>query len=58
MLIKVVALWAAAEANHAWFGRLAVERVDLGTGKRQAYRGGRLDAKYQITVPRKDDVHV
>ena len=56
--VKRLFLWAAAEANHAWFGRLAVERVDLGTGKRQAYRSGRLDAKYQITVPRKDDAHV
>jgi hypothetical protein len=56
--VKRLFLWAAEEANHAWFGRLAVGRVDLGSGKRQAYRGGRLDAKYQITVPRKDDGHV
>jgi len=55
---KRLFLWAAETAGHPWFGRLALDRVDLGTGKRQAYRGGQLDPKYQITVPRKEEAHV
>lgn len=54
---KRLFLWAATNAHHAWASRLDVGRLNLGTGKRQAYRGGRLDAKYQITVPRTNDAH-
>ncbi|MBB3407777.1 hypothetical protein FHT87_001677 [Rhizobium sp. BK316] len=35
----------------AYFGRLDLKRIDLGHGKRQIVVGGRLDSKYQITVP-------
>ena len=56
--VKRLFLWAAAEAHHSWASRLDETDLDLGKGKRQAYRGGRLDAKFQITVPRKDDPHV
>lgn len=49
--VKRLFLWAAESAGHEWFGRLTVERVDLGKGKRSLYRGGRFDPKYRITVP-------
>jgi hypothetical protein len=34
-----------------WVGKLDLGRVDLGRGKRVIVKGGRFDAKYQITVP-------
>ncbi|MEO8455583.1 MAG: type IV toxin-antitoxin system AbiEi family antitoxin domain-containing protein [Sphingomicrobium sp.] len=37
--------------RHAWAKRIDPTRVDLGSGKRQIVKGGRLDPKYQITVP-------
>ena len=37
--------------GHAWARRLNAEGIDLGSGKRQIVKGGRLDPKYQITVP-------
>lgn len=37
--------------SHAWARRLDPGRVDLGKGKRQIVKGGRLDPKYLITVP-------
>ena len=52
--VKRLFLWAAAESGHEWLSRLAVERVDLGAGKRALYRGGRFDAKYRITVPKRE----
>lgn len=36
---------------HGWSKKLHADRVDLGTGKRQIVPGGRLDSRYQITVP-------
>jgi hypothetical protein len=37
--------------DHAWAGRLDPDRFDLGRGKRQIVKGGRLHPKYEITVP-------
>ncbi|SEJ96339.1 Transcriptional regulator, AbiEi antitoxin, Type IV TA system [Sphingobium sp. AP50] len=36
---------------HGWAKRIDRDVVDLGRGKRQLVPGGRLDARYQITVP-------
>jgi len=49
--VKRVFLWSAEIAGHAWFERLESSRVDLGKGKRQIYKGGQFNKKYQITVP-------
>lgn len=56
--VKRMFLWAAKESGHAWGDRLDIDRLHLGSGKRQIYRGGQLDTQYQITVPRKDEAHV
>ena len=53
--VKRLFLWAAESAGHDWFSRLVTERLDLGKGKRSVYRGGRFNAKYQITVPKQDE---
>jgi len=49
--VKRLFLWFAERHRHPWFGRLDLKRIDLGRGKRQIVVGGRLDSKYQITVP-------
>ena len=49
--VKRLFLWLAERHGHAWLERLDLEGVDLGQGKRMLVRGGRLDPKYQITVP-------
>ena len=36
---------------HAWAKRLDPDQFDLGRGKRQIAKGGRLHPKYEITVP-------
>jgi len=54
--VKRLFLWSAETVGHAWFGRLASSQVDLGKGKRQLYRGGLLDPKYQITVPEREEL--
>jgi len=53
--VKRLFLWSAQAVGHTWFGRLDCSRVDLGKGKRQLYKGGRLDLKYQITVPKQEE---
>lgn len=53
--VKRLFLWAAQSAGHAWFPRLATDRLDLGKGKRSLYRGGRFDATYRITVPKTEE---
>ena len=54
--VKRLFLWSAETVGHTWFGRLDSSRVDLGKGKRQLYKGGRLDSKYQITVPTREEL--
>lgn len=52
--VKRLFLWTAERAQHAWVEDLKVDRIDLGSGKRQLYKGGRFDPKYQITVPEEE----
>ena len=49
--VKRLFLWFADRHGHAWVERLDREGVDLGSGKRVLFRGGKLDPRYQITVP-------
>ena len=55
--VKRLFLWFAERHEHQWFGRLDLEGVDLGRGKRMLVRGGKLDAKYQITMPEDIDAN-
>lgn len=48
---KRLFLWLAERNNHAWFKKLDLSRVDLGTGSRSLAKGGKFDSKYKITVP-------
>lgn len=49
--VKRLFLWFAERHDHAWLKKLDRDGIDLGSGKRMLVRGGRLDPKYQITVP-------
>lgn len=44
-------LWFAERYGHAWLKYLDVAAIDIGSGKRVIAKSGRLDPKYQITVP-------
>jgi hypothetical protein len=50
--VKRLALWFADRHAHAWAQRLERGAIDLGSGKRVLAPGGKLDATYNITVPR------
>ncbi len=54
---KRLFLALAARLNHAWFKYLDLKGVELGTGKRALFPGGKLDSKYQITLPADLDEH-
>lgn len=49
--VKRLFLWFAERHRHPWLERLDLSGVDLGSGKRALVPSGKLDAKYQITVP-------
>lgn len=49
--VKRLFLHFAELHQHPWFRELKVEKISLGSGKRVLVKGGRLDAKYLITVP-------
>lgn len=51
MKVKRLFLYLADLAGHPWRAKLKERRIDLGSGKRLLVRGGKLDPKYQITVP-------
>ena len=50
--VKRVFLLLAEKTNHQWFQRLATEKIDIGSGNRVLYKGGTLNKKYKVTVPR------
>lgn len=53
---KRLLLWAGERCQHSWMARLDVTKVDLGAGKRQLFKGGVLDPKYLITVPKPEEL--
>lgn len=44
----------AEVCNHKWVKKIALGNVNFGSGKRMVVKGGKLDRKYQITVPAED----
>jgi hypothetical protein len=50
--VKRLFMYMAEKHKHPWVGKLDLSRIDLGRGKRRIVSGGKLDPKYQITVPR------
>jgi len=48
---KRLFLALAERIDHAWFRHLELKGVELGSGKRSVFPGGKLDAKYHITLP-------
>ena len=48
---KRLFLYFATQSQHVWFKKLNLNNVDLGTGKRQIVKNGKLDKTYLITVP-------
>jgi hypothetical protein len=49
--VKRLLLYMAKTHKHAWYKHLNENNIDLGSGKREIIKGGRLDKKYQIVVP-------
>ncbi len=50
--VKRLFFFFADRHRHAWLARIDRAAVDLGKGKRLLVRGGILDSRYQITVPK------
>ena len=53
--VKRLFLWFAERHQHAWLKKLDRKDIDLGQGKRMLVRGGKLDPKFNITVPESID---
>ena len=53
--VKRLFLWFAERHQPPWLQELNYEHIDLGSGKRSLVPGGKLDRKFQITVPK--DMH-
>jgi hypothetical protein len=49
--VKRLFLWFAERHNYPWLKQLHRAEIDLGTGKRMLQRGGKLDPRFNITVP-------
>jgi hypothetical protein len=49
--VKRLFLFFADRHQHKWLSHLDREKVNLGSGKRVVFKGGKLDPKYHITVP-------
>ncbi len=49
--VKRLFFFFAERHRHRWLERISRKNIDLGKGKRMLVKGGRLNSKYQITVP-------
>lgn len=49
--VKRLFMVLAESGRHPWVKRLDLSKVNFGKGKRMLVRGGRFDAKYNISVP-------
>jgi hypothetical protein len=49
--VKRLFFWFAERHNHAWLQKLDHSKIALGKGKRMLVYGGKLNSKYNITVP-------
>ena len=49
--VKRLFFFFADRHHHRWLGHIMRDNIDLGKGKRMLVKGGKLDPKYQITVP-------
>ncbi|MEX2515930.1 MAG: type IV toxin-antitoxin system AbiEi family antitoxin [Gammaproteobacteria bacterium] len=49
--VKRYFMWLAEYHQHGWLKKLDISKINFGSGKRVFIKGGRLDGKYQITVP-------
>ena len=54
---KRLFLALSARLEPAWFKHLDLKGVDLGSGKRSLFPGGKLDPTYHITLPADLDEH-
>jgi tRNA-binding EMAP/Myf-like protein len=50
--VKRLFMYTAEKHRHPWVEKLDLSRIDFGRGKRRIVFGGKLDPKYQITVPK------
>lgn len=50
--VKRLFFFFSDQNKHAWAEQLDKSRIDLGKGKRMLVKGGALDRKYQITIPK------
>ena len=49
--VKRLFFFFADRHNHRWLNRIERQKIDLGKGKRMLVKGGKLDSRYNITVP-------
>jgi hypothetical protein len=49
--VKRLFFWLADRHNYAWLQKLNKAQIDFGKGNRMLVKGGKLDKKYQISVP-------
>lgn len=57
--VKRMFLFMAEKYNYSWLKKINYSEVNLGKGKRMIVKDGKLDKKYNITVPLfEDDVSV
>ncbi len=51
--VKRLFFFFADRHQHGWLHHIEKNKIGLGKGKRVLVKGGKLDSKYQITVPEK-----
>ena len=49
--VKRLFFWLASRYNYPWLKKIDSTKFNLGSGKRVLVQGGRLDKRFQITVP-------
>jgi hypothetical protein len=50
--VRRLFFWLAERHQHAWLAKMRPQKINFGSGKRMLAKDGRLDKKYNITIPK------
>lgn len=53
--VRRLFFWFAEQLNHPWLSKIDRTNISMGSGNRVIVKGGKLDKKYLITVPKNNE---
>ena len=53
--VKRLFMYMAEKSGHKWLEDIDISKIDFGSGPRLIVKNGKMNHKYQITVPKESE---